>query len=137
MKFRVLFISLLLLIPISLFAEQRTVVKVVATAYYLPSPNQKKFYYESFKKETEINGKGKTFSGKLLQKGMIAADLNVFPLGTVLKIPGYGIAVVEDTGKAVKGKKIDLFMGDGESGLERVLEWGKREVEVEILRWGG
>ena len=137
MKIKNVVIFLLLLIPTSLFAEQRTVIKVVATAYYSPLPNQKNFYHKSFKKEIEINGKGKTFSGKPLKEGIVAADLKFFPLGTILYIPGYGIGVVEDTGKAIRGRKIDLFMGYGDDGLARALKWGKREVEIEILRWGG
>ena len=111
-------------------------LKVKTTAYYTPLLNQKRFKNGTYKKEVEINGKGKTFSGKKARWGFIAADLKVFPLGTILKIPGYGIAVVEDKGGAIKRKHLDLFMGHGEIGLKRALRWGKREIEVEVLKWG-
>ena len=34
----------------------------------------------------------------------VAADLNVFPIGTILFIPEYGFGVVADKGGAIKGK---------------------------------
>jgi 3D (Asp-Asp-Asp) domain-containing protein len=135
--------ALLLLIPASSNAnsqerfEQFTKkkIKMVVTAYYKPLRNQKIFRYGNYHKEVEINGKGKTFSGKHPQKGMVAADLKVFPLGTYLNIPDYGIAVVEDVGQAIKGHRLDLYMGEGEEGLKKAIQWGKREVEVEIIQF--
>ena len=43
-----------------------------------------------------------------------------------------GIYIARDTGGAIKGNKIDLFMGDG-LVREEVMEFGRRKVQVEII----
>jgi membrane-bound lytic murein transglycosylase len=63
----------------------------------------------------------------------IAADPKVFPLGTILYIPGYGYGIVADTGSAIKGKKIDLYY---ESKAQIYKEWGKRKVQVLVVQIG-
>jgi uncharacterized protein YabE (DUF348 family) len=55
---------------------------------------------------------GRTASGKLLVKGMVAIDRSMMPFGTRLYVPGYGFAVAEDTGGGVKGRWIDLGYDD-------------------------
>ena len=35
--------------------------------------------------------------------GTVAADLSVYPLGTIFLIPNYGYGRVEDIGSAIKG----------------------------------
>jgi 3D (Asp-Asp-Asp) domain-containing protein len=79
---------------------------------------------------------GITYSGVRVRKGMvstIAADTSIFPLGTLLYIPGYGYGIVADTGSAIKGKKIDLFYL---SKKEVYTNWGKKKVIVYILKKG-
>ena len=73
---------------------------------------------------------GETATGKKAKKGTIAADTNVFPFGTEMKIPGYGTGVVEDRGGAIKGGKIDLFF----KTHKQALEWGRQTVTVEVIR---
>ncbi|MOA00002.1 Cell wall-binding protein YocH precursor [compost metagenome] len=63
----------------------------------------------------------------------IAADLKVFPLGTILYIPGYGYGVVADKGSAIKGHKIDLYF---KTTKQVYKEWGKKEVQVQVIRKG-
>ena len=41
---------------------------------------------------------------------VIAVDPKVIPLGSKVWVEGYGYAVAGDTGGAIKGNKIDLFM---------------------------
>jgi 3D (Asp-Asp-Asp) domain-containing protein len=60
---------------------------------------------------------------------VVAVDPNIIPLGTKLYIEGYGYAVAGDTGGAIKGKHIDLFMPSREDALK----WGRRTVKVTIL----
>lgn len=55
---------------------------------------------------------GRTASGKLLTKGMVAVDRRYIPFGTRMYIPGYGYAVAEDTGGGVRGRFIDLGYDD-------------------------
>lgn len=40
----------------------------------------------------------------------IAVDPSVIPYGTVVEIDGFGIRCAEDTGGAIKGNKIDVFV---------------------------
>jgi 3D (Asp-Asp-Asp) domain-containing protein len=79
---------------------------------------------------------GITFSGVRVRKGTvstIAADTSIFPLGTLLYIPGYGYGIVADTGSAIKGKKIDLFFLNKKEVYTR---WGKKKVKVYVLKKG-
>ena len=81
---------------------------------------------------------GITFSGIKVQRdpealSTIAADINIFPLGTILFIPGYGYGVVADTGSAIKGYKIDLYYDTVEEVYEH---WGKKTVEVYVIQEG-
>jgi len=78
---------------------------------------------------------GITYSGTRAKRGTVAVDPGVIPLGTRLYIESldgradYGFAVAEDTGSAVKGNIIDLFM-ESESD---VAAYGKRKVRVYII----
>jgi 3D (Asp-Asp-Asp) domain-containing protein len=59
----------------------------------------------------------------------IAADPRVFPMGTVLYVPGYGRAEVDDIGRAIKGKVIDIRLPDRQA----VRRWGVKVLEVRVL----
>jgi 3D (Asp-Asp-Asp) domain-containing protein len=72
----------------------------------------------------------RTASGSWPSRGTVAVDPRVIPLGTELHIEGYGSAVAADTGGAIQGQKIDLYM-DSE---HECLQWGRRKVEVQIRR---
>jgi 3D (Asp-Asp-Asp) domain-containing protein len=72
---------------------------------------------------------GMTATGVLARRGLVAADWRVFPPGTRFFIPGYGAAVVEDRGGAVRGRHLDLFM----DSQREALDWGVRKVDVYIL----
>ena len=72
---------------------------------------------------------GPTASGKMPQAGRtIAVDPNVIPLGSQVKINGK-IYIAEDTGSAIKGKKIDIYY-DSHSAANN---WGRRSIEVYVL----
>jgi 3D (Asp-Asp-Asp) domain-containing protein len=79
---------------------------------------------------------GITYSGVKVRRGKlstIAADPKLFPIGTVLYIPGYGYGVVADTGSRIKGRRIDLYFP---STKQVFREWGKRTVDVKVVRKG-
>jgi uncharacterized protein YabE (DUF348 family) len=60
---------------------------------------------------------------------VIAVDPSVIPLGTKVYVEGYGYALAADTGGAIKGYKIDVFIPD----KKKVYNWGvKRNVKVKI-----
>ncbi|MFV0440685.1 MAG: 3D domain-containing protein [Lachnospirales bacterium] len=72
---------------------------------------------------------GITASGAVAQDGTVAVDPNVIPLGTKLYVEGYGLAIAQDTGGAIKGNKIDLFY----HSLSEALQFGRRSVKVYVL----
>jgi resuscitation-promoting factor RpfB len=55
---------------------------------------------------------GRTASGKILTKGLVAIDRNMMPFGTRMYVPGYGFAEAADTGGGVRGRFIDLGFDD-------------------------
>ncbi|MBO9130675.1 3D domain-containing protein [Bacillus sp. 165] len=79
---------------------------------------------------------GVTYSGVKVKRDLfstIAADLKVFPIGTILFIPGYGYGVVADKGGAIKGNALDLYY---ETVKDVYQQWGKRQLKVYIIKIG-
>ncbi|MDO4733297.1 MAG: 3D domain-containing protein [Bacillota bacterium] len=70
-----------------------------------------------------------TYTGTWPKRGTIAVDPSVIPLGTKVYVVGYGFATAEDTGGAIKGNIIDLYM-DTE---QECINWGRRDVVIYIL----
>jgi 3D (Asp-Asp-Asp) domain-containing protein len=65
----------------------------------------------------------------LPEEGTIAADTSIYPVGTKMKIPGYGWGIVEDRGSAIKGPdRIDIYM----RSHRKALQWGRQSVPVDI-----
>ncbi|WP_306798681.1 PcsB-like coiled-coil domain-containing protein [Oceanobacillus saliphilus] len=60
---------------------------------------------------------------------VIAVDPNVIPLGSIVLVEGYGYATAGDTGGAIKGNKIDVFVPT----RQEALNWGVRTVKVTIV----
>ncbi|WP_161525955.1 3D domain-containing protein [Trichococcus alkaliphilus] len=61
---------------------------------------------------------------------VIAVDPSVIPLGSLVSVPGYGIAIAGDTGGAIIGNKIDLHMED----LNAALSYGRQTLTITILQ---
>lgn len=59
----------------------------------------------------------------------IAVDPRVIPLGTRVFVEGYGYAIAQDTGGAIKGNRIDVFL----NSHSECYSWGVRTVKVHIL----
>lgn len=78
---------------------------------------------------TDGNGEGITKMGTIARYGVVAVDPRVIPLGTRLFIPGYGIAVAEDTGGDILGNRIDLCMEE----YTACMTFGRRMIPVYIL----
>jgi Uncharacterized protein conserved in bacteria len=64
--------------------------------------------------------------------GTVAVDRSLIPLGSLLYIEGYGYAIANDVGSAIKGKVVDLYM----ERLEQCYIWGARRVNVYIIEYG-
>ncbi len=76
-----------------------------------------------------------TASGALLSeliasKARFCAADKATPFGTVINIPGYGLATVLDRGGAIRGARIDVFFHTHAVALD----WGRRSVTVWIRR---
>lgn len=91
----------------------RTVKTMEATAYTLEGGD----------------GDGVTSIGLVPKHGIIAVDPDFIPYGTRVYIPGYGFAMAGDTGGAIVGNRIDLFMDD----YREAINFGRRNVEMYIL----
>ncbi len=63
----------------------------------------------------------------------IAVDPRVIPLGSKVYVSGYGYAIAEDTGGAVKNNIIDLYM----NSASECYNWGRRSVQVTIIAYPG
>lgn len=70
-----------------------------------------------------------TYGGNMVRKGLVAVDPSVIPLGTRLFIPGYGYAIADDIGGAIKGNRIDLAF-DSHS---EAMQFGRQKVTVYIV----
>jgi 3D (Asp-Asp-Asp) domain-containing protein len=98
-----------------------------ATAYDLS--------YESCGKYPGDPAYGITYTGTYARPGVIAVDPRVIPLHSKVYVasldrtPDYGFAVAEDTGSAIKGHKIDLFINSNREALR----YGRRKVKVFII----
>ena len=71
----------------------------------------------------------RTATGTPVRHGVIAVDPAVIPLGTRVFIPGYGEAVAEDIGYAIKGYRIDVAF---DSHAEALM-FGRQDLEIFIM----
>ena len=79
---------------------------------------------------------GITYSGVKVKRDLfstVAADLHVFPIGTILFIPGYGYGVVADKGGAIKGNELDLYY---ETVDDVYNKWGKKKLDIYVVQKG-
>ena len=60
----------------------------------------------------------------------VAVDPDLIPMGSHLWIPGYGHAIADDTGGAIKGHRIDVRM----QNYQEMEDWGVRRIRVYVLR---
>ncbi|MBU7595467.1 3D domain-containing protein [Metabacillus halosaccharovorans] len=108
--------------------SQYPVKEVVATGYTAG--------VESTGKSPNHPSYGITYSGVKVKRDLystVAADLDVFPLGTILFIPGYGYGVVADKGGAIKGNRLDLYY---ETVKDVYNSWGKKQLDVYVVQMG-
>ena len=110
--------------------------KLLVTAYYSPLPNQSFYIRGTYEADIRLNGRGTNGAdGTEVYVGMLAAP-RTYPFGTRVKIPGLGVGEVHDRGGAILAHKdydrIDVWMGHGEEGLARALNWGAPIVDGEV-----
>jgi 3D (Asp-Asp-Asp) domain-containing protein len=78
-----------------------------------------------------------TTAGVPAQAGVAAADLGLLPLGSVVEIAGVpprysGIYTVMDTGPAVQGRQLDIYMWS----CNEAQQFGRRTGRITVLRLG-
>jgi 3D (Asp-Asp-Asp) domain-containing protein len=78
-----------------------------------------------------------TASGVGVRTGIVAADPAVLPVGSVVRLetpdPRYsGVWTVMDTGPAVRGRIVDLYLWN----CNEALKFGRRQVRLTVLRLG-
>jgi len=72
----------------------------------------------------------RTYVGTKVKKGVAAVDPRVIPMGTKLWVEGYGYAVAEDQGSAIKGNRIDLAFNE----FKVADDYGIQKVKVYVLQ---
>ncbi len=81
---------------------------------------------------------GITRSGMRTREGFIAADPDLLPLGSVVRLLAAGdgryerVYTVMDTGGRVHGRRIDLYLRD----CSEAKRFGVRQVRLELVRLG-
>ncbi len=78
-----------------------------------------------------------TTSGVAVQSGVAAADPELLPVGSVIDVSNLpqkynGIYTVLDTGPAVQGRQLDLYMWS----CNEALSFGRKSVTITVLRLG-
>ena len=78
-----------------------------------------------------------TASGTAPRTGVAAADPQLLPVGSVVNVatgdPKYnGVYTIMDTGPAVQGRELDLYMWS----CHEALRFGRKSIDVTVLRLG-
>ena len=85
---------------------------------------------------TAYSLRGRTASGRLVAKGLIAADPRHLPLGSRVRLEAgtySGEYLVADTGTLVRGRRIDIWTPTSREAMR----FGRRTVKLTVLSLGG
>ena len=83
---------------------------------------------------TAYSLRGRTASGRMVAKGLIAADPRHLPLGSRVRIEAgswSGEYLVADTGALVRGKRIDIWT----PSTRDAMRFGRRTVKLTVLSY--
>jgi 3D (Asp-Asp-Asp) domain-containing protein/LysM repeat protein len=105
-----------------------------APAAEAAAPNSKEIIVEATAYTASCEGcSGITATGIDLlsnpNQKVISVDPSVIPLGSKVYVEGYGEAIAGDTGGAIKGNKIDIFIPT----KQEAINFGRKQVKVTIL----
>lgn len=102
--------------------KQTTILQVTATAY--------SNHYKCTGKTPSHPAYGITYSGTKATEGRtIAVDKNIIPLGSTVIINGQAY-IAEDTGRLIKGNRIDMFFDN----YNDAKEFGVKILEIEVMK---
>lgn len=79
---------------------------------------------------TELGGCSRTALGIWPYEGVVAVDPRLIPLGSTVWVEGLGIFLAADTGSAVRGSHVDVFVND----YWRARNWGVQYLQVMAYR---
>ncbi len=85
---------------------------------------------------TAYSLRGRTASGQMVSKGVIAADPRVLPLGSRVRLEAgaySGEYLVADTGGMIRGRRIDIWTPSSREAMR----FGRRPVKLTVLSLGG
>ena len=85
---------------------------------------------------TAYSLRGRTASGRMVAKGLIAADPRHLPLGSRVRLEAgaySGEYLVADTGGLVRGRRIDIWT----PSTREAMRFGRRTVKLTVLSYGG
>ena len=96
-----------------------------------PNANRLRFAATAYCKGTT------TASGVNVRTGIAAADPDLLPVGSVIQVYRLGeqyngIYTIMDTGPAVQGREIDIYMWS----CHEALRFGRRQIAINVLRMG-
>lgn len=79
--------------------------------------------------------RGRTATGTQTRTGIVAADPNILPLGSIIALDAgdySGVYEVHDTGARVKGNLVDVWMPSNKEARK----FGRRSVKLTVLKYG-
>lgn len=113
-------------------SRSEAAVTTIAEATVLPQAGQRlQFSATAYcKGETTASGVG-------VRTGIVAADPAILPVGSVVRLETpnarySGVWTVMDTGPAVRGRTVDLYLWS----CKEALQFGRRNVRLTVLRLG-
>jgi 3D (Asp-Asp-Asp) domain-containing protein len=118
--------------PNELAESAKPVTATTVTAKPEPEADQYEAAPAQVFTATAYSLRGRTASGRFVSRGLIAADRRVLPIGTRVRIEAgsySGEYTVADTGGAVRGRKIDIWVPNtGEA-----MRFGRRPIKLTVL----
>ncbi|MEW6126874.1 MAG: 3D domain-containing protein [Acidobacteriota bacterium] len=76
--------------------------------------------------------KGRTATGEYVRRGIVAADPKILPLGTLVHIEAgkySGVYKVADTGGAIRGRRIDIYV----PSYSEAVSFGRKKIKIKVL----
>lgn len=74
-------------------------------------------------------GGSRTATGRSARRAGLAVDPRVIPLGSRVYVPHYGVLIADDTGGAIKGRRIDIRL----TSRGQCNRFGVKRLKVRVL----
>ena len=97
---------------------------------YQEAPKDTSKQYQLTVKSHAYCIRGLTSRGVPTRMGVIAVDPKVIPYGSKIHIPGYGWGTALDTGGAIQGNTIDIWMPT----YSQCMDWGTRNIKITVIK---